>query len=146
MPAGTSTGPNDALTAARYSLSVDGLAVAQFSDLIEISSGVDLSDLELGPNQRRNALKQTLPTVALSRGQTNDLSLATWHHDALADATARRDAVLTVYSTAGLAVAKYHLENAWPARIEVTGVKAGATEVLFETVRFACEDIERVAL
>ena len=121
------------------------LALAQFSDLIEIASGVDPSELELGPHQRRKNLKQTLPTATLSRGQTNDLSLATWHHEALADADARRDAELTMYSTAGAAVAKYSLANAWPARIEVTGVKAGATEVLYETVTLACEDIQRVA-
>jgi phage tail-like protein len=145
MPAGTSTGPNDALTAARYSLTLDGLAFAQFSDLIEIASGADPSELELGPNQRRKALKQTLPTVTLSRGQTADLSLDAWHHDALADAGARRDAELTMYSAAGAAVAKYALTSAWPARIEVTGVKAGATEVLFEQVTLACEEIQRVA-
>jgi phage tail-like protein len=145
MPAGTSTGPNDALTAAAFAITVDGLAVAQFSELVELSSGLDPSELELGPNQRRKALKRVLPTITLLRGKNSDLSLFTWHHDALDSADARKDAVLTMYSTAGLAVAKYNLENAWPARIEITGVKAGAAQVVFEKVTFACEDIQRVA-
>ena len=145
MPAGTSTGPNDALTAAAFAITVAGLSLAQFSELVELSSGFDPSGLELGPNQKRKPLKQTLPTVTLQRGQNNDLSLFTWHHDALAAATARRDAVLTMYSTAGAPVAKYNLKGAWPARIETTGVKAGASQVLFERVTFACEDIQRVA-
>ena len=50
-----------------------------------------------------------------------------------------------MYSTAGAPVAKYNLKSAWPARIEITGVKAGASQVLFERVTFACEDIQRVA-
>jgi phage tail-like protein len=145
MPAGTSTGPNDALTAAAFAITVNGLAVAQFSELVELSSGLDLSELELGSNQRRKAAKQALGTVTLQRGKNSDLSLFTWHRDALDDDDARRDAVLTMYSTAGLAVAKYNLENAWPARIEITTVKAGAVQVIYEKVTFACEDIERVA-
>jgi phage tail-like protein len=145
MPAGTSTGPNDALTAAAFAITVDGLAVAQFSELVELSSGLDPSGIELGPNQKRKSLKQTLPTVTLQRGKNSDLSLFTWHHDALDDDDARRDAVLTMYSTAGLAVAKYTLENAWPARLEITAIKAGAVQVIYEKVTFACEDIQRVA-
>jgi phage tail-like protein len=146
MPGGVSPpGENDALTAVAFGITVDGLPLAQFSELVELSSGLDPSGLELGPNQRRAALKQALPTVTLLRGQTNDLSLSTWHHDALAAANARRDVVLTVYSTAGAPVAKYNLESAWPARIEITGVKAGASQVLVERVTFACEHIQRVA-
>jgi hypothetical protein len=75
MPAGTSTGPNDALTAAAFAITVGGLPVAQFSELVELSSGLDPTELELGPNQRRKALKQSLPTVTLLRGANNDLSL-----------------------------------------------------------------------
>jgi phage tail-like protein len=145
MPAGTSTGPNDALTAAAFAVTVDGLGVGQFSELVELSSGFDPSELELGPSQKRKSLKQGFPTVTLQRGKNADLSLFTWHHEALDDADARKDAVLTMYSTAGLAVARYDLENAWPARIEITALKAGAVQVLYETVTFACEDIQRVA-
>jgi T4-like virus tail tube protein gp19 len=50
-----------------------------------------------------------------------------------------------MYDTDGTAVAKYYLESAWPAKIEIGGLKAGASEVLYETVTLTCEHIHRVA-
>ena len=37
------------------------------------------------------------------------------------------------------------MEHAWPAKIEIGALKAGASEVLMETVTFVCEHIQRVA-
>ena len=45
----------------------------------------------------------------------------------------------------GTPVARYHLEMAWPSKLEVGGLKAGASEVLMETVTLVCEHIQRVA-
>ena len=42
-------------------------------------------------------------------------------------------------------MARYHLEMAWPSKLEVGGLKAGASEVLMETVTLVCEHIQRVA-
>ncbi len=63
MPAGTSGGPNDALTAAAFAITVGGLALAQFSELVELSSGLDPSGLELGSNQRRGAYERSRPRL-----------------------------------------------------------------------------------
>jgi hypothetical protein len=35
----------------------------------------------------------------------------------------------------GTAVDRYHLESAWPAKIEIGGLKAGASEVLYSRTR-----------
>ena len=43
-------------------------------------------------------------------------------------------------------VARYHLENAWVSKIEIGALKAGASEVLMETVTIACETLQRIAL
>ena len=147
----TPPSPNDAHVVSRYSLTVDGAEVARFSELIELSSGLDPSELPSGPAQKRKAAPKKPPgklisrTVTLRRGQANDLGLFAWHHDALSRAAARRDAVLVMYSVQGTAVAKYVLESAWPAKLEVTALKAGASEILYETVTLTCEDIQRVA-
>jgi hypothetical protein len=50
-----------------------------------------------------------------------------------------------MYNTHGTPVARYHLENAWPAKIEIGAMKVGASKVLMETVTLTCERIERVA-
>jgi len=58
---------------------------------------------------------------------------------------ARKSCSLVMYATDGTAVARYHLEMAWPSKLEVGGLKAGASEVLYETVTLVCEHIQRVA-
>jgi phage tail-like protein len=148
--AGGRTQPNDALTAARFVLTVDGAEVAQFSDLIALSSGVDPSALTVGPGQKGAAARKlpgqrAYPTVTLKRGQSNDLGLFSWHGDALSRRAARKDAVLVMFDVQGRPVARYHLESAWPAKIVVSGEKVGASQVLFETVTVACDAIERVS-
>ncbi len=45
----------------------------------------------------------------------------------------------------GKPVARYLFENAWPAKIELGAVKAGAGEVLMETVTLTAESLQRVA-
>jgi phage tail-like protein len=69
-----------------------------------------------------------------------------WHDQALRDLNAaKKNAMLTMYNTAGSPVARYHLENAWPAKVEIGGLLAGASIVLMETVTIVAEDIQRVA-
>ena len=141
-----------ALTAARFVLTIEGAEVAQFSDLVALSSGVDPSDLTLGPAQKGRAAgarklpgKQTPPTVTLKRAQSSDLGLFAWQRDSLSRRAARKDAVLLMFDVQGRPVARYHLESAWPARIVVDGEKAGVSTVLFETVTLVCDAIERVS-
>ena len=59
--------------------------------------------------------------------------------------TARRSCSLVMYAADGKPVARYHMEHAWPAKIEIGALKAGASEVLMETVTLVCEHIQRVA-
>ncbi len=142
---------NAAHEAARYSITIDGVEIADFSELVELSSGLDPSDLALGLDRKRKADrkklpgKRTPPTVTLRRGQTDDLGVFEWHRDASGRTAARRDAVLVMYDVRGEPIARYYLESAWPAKIGISGLKAGASEVLYETVTLTCEDIQRVS-
>lgn len=45
----------------------------------------------------------------------------------------RLPGTLTMYATDGTATAKYYLESAWPSKVEISALKAGASEVLYET-------------
>ena len=90
--------------------------------------------------------KRTPPTVTLKRGMTRNLELAAWHELAMNDwAAARKSVTLVMYNTAGEPVARYHLENAWPAKLELKGFSAGAGAVLMETVTLVSENLQRVA-
>jgi phage tail-like protein len=140
----------DDLTAARFSITVDGTEIASFSELAGITSGIDPSGIEFVTDGKKTRLelpaRRTPPTVTLRRGLTSSLELSQWHEAALGDLTTRKDADLVMYSTDGRPIARYHLENAWPSKLEIGGLKAGASEVLMETVTIVCERIQRNAV
>ncbi len=50
-----------------------------------------------------------------------------------------------MFNSGGRPVARYFLANAWPSKIELSALKAGASEALMETVTLTAESIQRVA-
>jgi len=153
MPAGVGQGQDyDALTAARFELSIDGHSMAQFSELSGISSAIDVVDF-IQSDAKANTLKKlpgkrTPPTVTLQRGMTKNIEMAAWHElVVLGDvAAARKSCSLTMFNTKGEPVARYHMTEAWPSKIEIGALKAGASEVLMEKVTIVCEFIQRVSV
>jgi phage tail-like protein len=141
----------DALTAARFELTVDGHSLAVFSELVGISSAVDIEGVRLD-TKRKHKLKKlpgkrTPPTVTLKRGMTRNIELAAWHELViLGDVAARKNVTLTMYDVTGDPVVRYHLTNAWPSKLEIGALKAGASSVLMETVTLAAEFIQRVSV
>jgi hypothetical protein len=123
---------HDARAATSFSLTIDGVEIASFSELTGISQG--------DPSARMP------PTVALKRGKNNSMEIFAWHQSVLEGqpAAARKSCTLVMYAADGTPVARYHLESAWPAKIEIAGLKAGASEVLYETVTVAFDDIQRL--
>jgi phage tail-like protein len=140
----------DALTAARFSITIDGHEIAAFSELQGIVSQVEPVDSTTANDARLKKLpgKRVPPTVTLTRGMNNSLELWAWHEAVvLGDiAAARKSCSLVMYQTDGRPVARYHLEMAWPSKIEIGALKAGASEVLMETVTIVAEHIQRVAV
>ena len=141
----------EAITASRFSITIDGYEIAAFSELQGITTQVDVVDF-LQSSDKEVMLtklpgKRTPPTVILKRGKNNSMELWSWHEAVLAGdmAAARKSCSLVMYNTDGKPVARYHMENAWPAKIELGGLKAGASEVLMESVTVVCEHIQRVA-
>lgn len=130
----------------RFSLTIDGVEIAQFAQLATIRSEAAPDDLA-GMLLKKLPGKRTPPTVTLRRGMTTDLQLWVWHEAARgAHGEGRKNASLTMFDATGEPVARYHLENAWPSKIEIGALTAGAGEPLFETVTLTCEDIQRVAV
>jgi phage tail-like protein len=143
--------PGDAITAARFSIVIDGYQIASFSELIGISTEVEpvelLESTEKEVMLKKLPGKRKPPTLTLKRGKNQSMELWLWHEAVLMGdiVAARKSCSLVMYSTDGTAVARYHLEMAWPSKLEVGGLKAGASEVLYETVTIVCEHIQRVA-
>ena len=139
------------LTAARFELTIDGHSLAVFSELVGISSSVDIENVRLDTNPKRKLKKlpgkRTPPTVTLKRGMTRNIELAAWHELViLGDVAARKNVTLTMYDVTGDPVVRYHLTNAWPSKLEIGALKAGASSILMETVTLVAEFMQRVSV
>ncbi|HEY8245471.1 MAG TPA: phage tail protein [Casimicrobiaceae bacterium] len=143
---GPKGGDRDAITAARFELVIDGVSIATFSELAGITSGYDIDFVEY--SERDGVLlppTRKPPAVVLRRAKTADLAIWRWHVAALGGQQgARKSCSLVMYNTKGDPVARYHLTDAWPAKVEIGALKAGASEVLMETVTMVVERIDRV--
>jgi len=141
----------DTLSANRYSITIDGYEIATFAELSGIVSEIEPADYwdSSGEAIQLNKLpgKFKPPTITLKRGMNGSLELWSWH-EAVRQGTlgaARRSCSLTMFNSEGKPVDKYWLEKAWPSKLELAGLKAGASEALIETVTLVAENIQRVA-
>jgi phage tail-like protein len=127
------------ITAARFSITVDGYEIASFSELAGITTEVEPVDAPRGTARARGLAR-------LSRPLSGDQSLAVWHEAVLNGdlVAARRTLELVAYNSAGKPVLRYHLENAWPSQLEISKLRAGVSEPLMETVTIVSERIQRV--
>jgi len=142
--------PPGGLTVTRFAITVEGRELGTFSELLGITSSIETVDVvqPVGSDVVLKKLpgKRNPPTVTLKRGLTSSLDLWDWQQAVLTgDVTARKSCSLVMYNTDGKPVARYHLENAWPAKLEVGALKGGATDVLMESVTLECERIQRLA-
>jgi phage tail-like protein len=137
------------LTAARYSITIDGHEIATFSQLSAITSEVEpveyLESSGTGVVANKLPGKRKPPTVTLRRSKNSSTELWTWQEAVLRGdlAKGRRNCSLSMFDPEGKQVAQYWLAQAWPSKLEIGAVKSGATEVLTETVTLVCESIQR---
>lgn len=145
------TQANGGLTATRFALTIDGTEIASFSELAGITSEVAPTVYMTGTDKATVLKKlpgaRKPPTLVLKRGLTGGMELFAWHQAVLnGDVNAaRKNCTLTMYNSAGEPVAKYFLLNAWPFKLEIGGLKAGSSEVLFETLYLTAERVQRVS-
>jgi phage tail-like protein len=140
------SGAGKAITASRFSITVDGVEIAQFSELVGITSEAEPDDI-VGIVLKKLPGKRKPPTVTLRRALTADTQVWAWHESAVEGRAGEttKDAVLVMFDAAGEPLVTYHLRGAWVPKIEIGALKAGSDEVLMETVTIACDTAQRVA-
>ena len=112
-----------ALEPARFSLTIDGVEIASFSQYAKVAPGI----------------------VVLERGTTTRSKwLSAWHESVLAGeiAAAKQDATIVMYDAGGRPVARYLLENAWPSKVDISGFNATGNEVAVEGITLCHEGFE----
>ena len=128
------------ISAALYVLSVDGLAQAKYTGLTGIRSEIEPATGTAGTAGQFGTASP--PTVTLTRDADGSTYAWAWHQAALAGKpAARRTCTLAMQDAAGKPLMTYVLENAWPSKIDIAGMKAGASEVVMETIELVCDSI-----
>lgn len=141
----------DIVSAARFVLQANGLKEGiEFSELTGISMEIDVVEFQdnvAGKVQLHKLPGKTKPaTITLKRPMNSVIALWEWHEGLFAPggySALRRDGSLTMYDFEGSAVAAYNFFHAWPSKISLGGLKAGASEVMVEEVTLTCERLFR---
>lgn len=139
------------MTASTFVIQVDGIQVASFSELSGINTEVEpveyISTGTSGITHTKQYGKTKPPQVTLKRGLDTETYMWAWHQGVLqGDPTARKTCSLQLFAASvspksGQPLITYLLENAWPSKLEISGMKAGATELVTETVVLLCDQI-----
>jgi phage tail-like protein len=149
----TPTDKGTLLTSAIFKVEAEGKSVT-FSELTGIVSEVEQSEYmeagAVGPMFSRHFGKTKPPTVTLKRALRTDGDntwVWAWHQLARQGISVGgyKDCTLKLYAPGddpnGAGSMSYQLVNAWPAKVEVAGMKAGSTEVVIQTLTLMCDEI-----
>lgn len=139
------------MSASTFVIQVDGIQVASFSELSGISTEVEpveyISTGLEGILHTKQYGKTKPPTVTLKRGMDTESYMWAWHQAVLqGEPTARKTCSLQLFAASvspksGQPIITYILENAWPSKLEISGMRAGASELVTETVVLFCDQI-----
>ena len=139
------------MSASTFVIQVDGIQVATFSELSGINTEVESVEyIATGPEgivHTKQYGKTKPPTVTLKRGLDTQTYMWSWHQAVLqGEPTARKTCSLQLFAAAtsprsGQPIITYILENAWPSKLDISGMKAGASELVTETVVLHCDQI-----
>jgi phage tail-like protein len=119
-----------------FGLELDGVTMR----LLEVESLVlSAFPMERGEGPASAAAR----TVTLVRPLTGDATFGEWAHQTkMQGEAARRDVTLVVFATDGSPVARYHLESAWPSRLEVGSDVRGGDTLVVERLTLSYDDVQ----
>ncbi|MFI0237565.1 phage tail protein [Streptomyces sp. NPDC016845] len=142
----------DPLRNFRFSLEIDGLSQAGFSE-------VTIGDLSNDPIEYREG--DEIPTVRKLNGLvkyanitckwgiTDSMELADWHQEVAQGATPlddiRKTVVIHIRDEAGQDRAAFEITRAWPCKYDPTDLNGTGNEVAIDTLELCNEGIRRIA-
>jgi phage tail-like protein len=140
--------PSQVVSAAHFVIKVENNEVASFSELSGINSEIEAVEYisaseDGGTTHSKQFGKVKPPKVTLKRGLDNTNYIWTWHQLALLGdpAAIKPEVMLQLISSGGGIQVTYLLEDAWPSKVDISGAKAGASDVIMETVEIVCSQI-----
>lgn len=136
---------HDPAPAFNFTVEIDGIAVAGFSECAGLSSETDVIEYREG-NERTLGIRK-LPgltrygPVTLRRGITTNRDLWDLRQSVIDGQLARRSVVITLLSESGEPVLRWMLRDAWIAKWEGPHLRARSSEVAIESIELVHEGI-----
>ena len=130
-----------------FGLELDGVRVTMLTEVSGL--GWEREVIELREGGDPDATTRRLPgrmkpgEVTLTRGLTTDLAFEQWMRDPVPAGRPRRTVSLALFDTQGRAVARYHLENAWPSKLEISPLRSAGKGITVESLTLVHEGLER---
>jgi phage tail-like protein len=151
MPVGLPSLPNDALASYHFAVEIDGVEIAQFSELSGITSEIDVIELKENSRDGKPMLKKLPgarkpPTITLKRAKNASKALWDWHYAMYQGkiGAARKNGSIVLNDFENGEVARYNFTNGWVSKVTMSTLKAGSNEVLMEEISIVCEELQRV--
>jgi T4-like virus tail tube protein gp19 len=132
------------INAASYVLSVDGVSVVTYSELVDISSAVEPATPPDGTTVTSKTYGTTVPpAVTLRRGLDGNQFIWAWHAAVLSgDPAGRKTCTLQLLGASGQILLSFVLENAWLGTVQITGPQPPPQPpVSTQTDTFICDQI-----
>lgn len=138
---------HDPLRNFRFSVEIDGISVAGFSDVNLDATTTEAIEYREGHDPRIRKLpgQTKFGNVTLKRGVVDSLDLYIWHQQIVQGQTVRRNVSIVVLDDDGSDRARFVVRDAWPVRYQVGELLASGNDVLVEVLELANEGVERVA-
>jgi phage tail-like protein len=151
MPTGLPGLPTDALAGYHFAIEIDSITIAQFQEVSGITSELDVIELKENTKDGKYIIhklpgNRKPPAITLKRAKSSSKDLWDWHEKIFQGkiSDARKGGSVVLYNYEGEEVGRYNFVNAWPSKISMSSLKAGANEVLMEECTIVCEELHRV--
>lgn len=152
MATGLSWSKEDALASYLFALEIDGLTIAQCSEVSGLVQEVET--IQLYENNAKGQLvlhllpgKPKAVSITMKRFSSSSLDMADWFKEVQQGdvSKARRNGSIVVYDyNRNSEVGRWNFTGAWPSKITHGGtMKADANTLLTEEVVLQCEHLER---
>lgn len=135
-----------------YRVEIDSIDVAAFSEVSGFDASIDVIEYREGTEAINSPRKMPGLTkygnVTLKWGMTENMSFYTWVSDITSGAKLSaedrvKDVTITLQDDAHSPIASWTLVNAWPCKYTAPDFNASSSEIAFESVELAFEEMRR---
>lgn len=133
----------------RFRVEIEGLDAGGFSEVTGFDATFDVIEYRTGDDPMKTPHKDPglvkYSNVTLKQGITDNMVLVEWLNDVREGTIEKKTVTITALDETGADDASWQLKSAWPVKYTGPDFNATASEVAFESIELAHEEIVRVS-